>query len=146
MSHGASRSREGKISDRRIKLALQVLRREPDLRVRQLARMVRLSVSRLQHLFKEQVGMNLTAYKREFRFAYACTLLRTTFWSLKEIRSEVGIRDASNFVRDFKRYKGMTPSAYRKRRNSRFDQQIAVLTNKKKLLPSGRMTSTIQTR
>jgi AraC-like DNA-binding protein len=42
-------------------------------------------------------------------------LLTTTFLSVKEIASRVGLADESHFVRDFKRIYGMTPSEYRTR-------------------------------
>ena len=40
-------------------------------------------------------------------------LLTTTFLSVKEIVRRVGLTDESHFVRDFKRFYGVTPSEYR---------------------------------
>lgn len=44
----------------------------------------------------------------------ATTLLVTTFLSIKEIIAQVGFKDESHFVRDFKRIYGVTPTEYRK--------------------------------
>jgi AraC-like DNA-binding protein len=44
---------------------------------------------------------------------HAATLLTTTFLSVKEIVRRVGCTDESHFVRDFKRFYGVTPSEYR---------------------------------
>ena len=115
-----------KVSDRRIVHVLHVLNVEPWLGPKHLAATVELSPSHLRHLFKQQMGTSITAFARELRLQLAGQLLRTTFRSLKQIRYDVGIPDASNFVRDFKRRFGMTPSVYRQSANSRFDQQIAV--------------------
>ncbi len=42
--------------------------------------------------------------------------LETTFLSVKEIMTVVGLQDESHFVRDFKTVYGIPPGAYRKRR------------------------------
>jgi hypothetical protein len=42
-------------------------------------------------------------------------LLETTFLSVKEIRTTIGINDHSHFIREFKKSYGMTPAQYRTR-------------------------------
>jgi AraC-like DNA-binding protein len=44
----------------------------------------------------------------------ASTLLENTFMSVKEISHEVGFRDVSHFVRDFKKLFGTSPTSYRR--------------------------------
>jgi len=44
----------------------------------------------------------------------AALMLRTTFFSVKEILQQVGISSNSHFVRDFRKAYGLTPTAYRK--------------------------------
>ena len=128
----------GNVHDRRIIQVIQALRRQPDQSAKNLGRLVALSASRLQHVFKKQMGMTITTYTRELRLCQACELLETSQLSIKEIRNAIGICDASNFARRFKDRFGTTPSAYRKRFDSSFDQQIAVLTNEKGLRPTER--------
>jgi transcriptional regulator GlxA family with amidase domain len=43
----------------------------------------------------------------------ARSLLETTFLSLKQIMIEVGLRDKSHFVRDFKITYGLPPARFR---------------------------------
>lgn len=84
-----------------------------DLRADHLAHDLGLSVSRLQHLFKNETGTTLVKYKRKLRIERACRLLETTRLSIKQIVSEVGIRDTSHFVRDFEKAQGISPKRYR---------------------------------
>jgi len=108
-------SSEGKLHDGRVVRAIQVLQSDPGLNLRDLAPMFQLSPSRLRHLFKIQMGMSVTAYAREVRLHRACELLETTHLTVKQIRNEIGISDASNFVYRFKQLFGISPSAYRKK-------------------------------
>ncbi|MDQ3800667.1 MAG: helix-turn-helix transcriptional regulator [Acidobacteriota bacterium] len=78
-----------------------------------MARLVRISPSRLQHIFKEQTGWSINRYLRELRLKKAAALLTESFLSVKEIRCTVGITDTRHFASDFKRRYGMTPSSYR---------------------------------
>ena len=120
---------DGHVRDRRIIQVLQALQRQPDQTPGDLARSVTLSTSRLQHLFKTEMGMTISTYVRIQRLNDARELLATSHLSIKEIRNAIGICDASNFVRQFKQCFGTTPSSYRKRSDSSFNQRIAVSTN-----------------
>lgn len=75
-----------------------------------IAQSVRLSTSHLRHIFKDETGVALTRYLRELRLQRAKQLLETTFLTVKEVASAVGIDSVSHFVRDFKKSYGMTPS------------------------------------
>lgn len=81
--------------------------------INEMARLVRISPSRLQHIFKEQTGCSINRYLRELRLKKAAALLTELFLSVKEIRCAVGIIDTRHFASDFKRKYGMTPSSYR---------------------------------
>jgi AraC family transcriptional regulator of arabinose operon len=78
----------------------------------EVAQAVRLSPSRLTHLFKHQTGKSLTRYRRELQFERAKHLLETTFMSVKEIAAAVGIDTVSHFVRDFEKAYGRSPARY----------------------------------
>lgn len=54
-------------------------------------------------------------YRKSLRMRMAKRLLETTFLNVKEIMLEVGFKDESNFVRDFKKCYGLSPTMYRAR-------------------------------
>jgi len=121
---------ERKVYDRRIVDAIEALREQPQPDAFGLGQMVGLSQGHFQHLFKREVGLSVRAYVRELRLNRAAELLRDTHLSIKEIRNNVGIPDASNFVHLFRKRFGTTPTEYRNRLHRSLDQRIAFLTNK----------------
>jgi len=78
-----------------------------------LAKAVNLSTSRLHHLFKNETNMGLLQYLRTVRMQRAKLLLETTFLSVKQIMAEVGLKDESHFIRDFKVTYGLPPAKFR---------------------------------
>jgi len=86
------------------------------LSVPQLARIVGLSSSRLQHLFKSQTGTCLTAYVYEGRFRKAVQLLKVEGMSLKEIADRLGYHNSTSFSRAFMRRFGVPPAHWRSSR------------------------------
>lgn len=85
-----------------------------DLALNQIAQSVKLSPSRLHHLFKTQLGMPTLQYVKMSRLERARDLLRTTSLPVKEVRVRVGMSDRSHFARQFKKTFGVTPYQYRK--------------------------------
>jgi AraC family transcriptional regulator, arabinose operon regulatory protein len=85
------------------------------LTVEEMAQTVKLSPSRLQHVFKSETGLPISKYVRQLRLEKAAELLITSHLSVKEIRTLVGMRDARHFTTNFKSRFGMTPTAYRKK-------------------------------
>ena len=79
----------------------------------EMAQVVNLSPSRLRYLFKREIGVAPAHYLRAFRLERAKELLETTFLSVKEITSRIGVRDQSHFIREFKKTYGLTPAQYR---------------------------------
>lgn len=100
--------------DRRIQAVISRMESEPSVKFAELAEMVRLSESRLRHLFKKETGITYKQLIRDFRMRKAEELLRTTFFNVKEIATEVGLSD-SQFARDFQILYGMSPSLFRLR-------------------------------
>ncbi|SRR6266480_4313556 len=78
-----------------------------------LSRRVRLSPTRLRQLFKKETGRSPMQYLRDLRMQHAEHLLRSTFLSVKEVAFVSGVKDLSNFVREFKRRFGLTPKQFR---------------------------------
>ena len=79
------------------------------------AQSVNLSVWRLCHIFKSDVGMPPIRFLRQLRMERAKELLESSFLSVKEIAFQVGLNDESHFVRDFKATYGYSPALYRSR-------------------------------
>jgi transcriptional regulator GlxA family with amidase domain len=88
----------------------------------EIAQSVRLSTSHLRHIFKDETGTSLTRYLRELRLKRAKQLLETTFLTVKEVCSAVGIDGVSHFVRDFEKIYRMTPARYAARRRQVTDR------------------------
>ena len=84
-----------------------------DLAIADLARRVHLSRSRFTHLFRDATGMSPVRYRQARRMARARLLLESTFLSVKEVMATVGFNDPSHFARDFRRYNGTGPRAWR---------------------------------
>ena len=72
-----------------------------------------LSVDHFSTLFRSSTGFSPMDYFQRRRVHRSCTLLLNPRPSITEIAAELGYSDAPHFCRLFKRYKGMTPSAYR---------------------------------
>src|SRR5687767_13774205 len=79
----------------------------------ELAQTVKLSVSRFQHIFKAETGMSPAHYLRILRMERAKVLLETSFLPVNHIIHYLGVRDRSQFQREFKTRYGMTPAQCR---------------------------------
>jgi AraC-like DNA-binding protein len=101
--------------DTRVKRAMALIEKQSDrdLCLADIAAHFNLSPSRLRHLVKDHTGTTLIQYRKTLRMEKARRLLETTFLNIKEIMLEVGFKDESNFVRDFKKQHGLTPARYR---------------------------------
>jgi YesN/AraC family two-component response regulator len=80
-----------------------------------LARQVGMSKYRLSHRFRQVVGVTFRDYLRQVRLERAKALLATGHVSITEIAQIIGFGDLPRFDKLFKRYTGLTPSAYRSR-------------------------------
>ena len=78
------------------------------------AKTLNVSVSRFQHLFKQEVGRSFTNHIKDLRLRKASELLAAGNLTVKEIMAKVGAKDESHFLRDFKCRFGETPTDYRK--------------------------------
>lgn len=84
-----------------------------EMSLSEFAQSVNLSVWRLCHIFKSDVGMPPIRFWRLLRMERAKDLLESSFLSVKEIAFQVGLNDESHFVRDFKSTYGFSPAHYR---------------------------------
>jgi transcriptional regulator GlxA family with amidase domain len=85
-----------------------------ELSVSEMARLVDLSVSHLQHLFKNEMGQSPAHYVQELRLSRAKELLESSSLTVKQIMLHIGTKDRSNFERRFKQTYKLTPVQYRK--------------------------------
>ena len=101
----------------RVKRVIELMQGDPSrtFTLGKMAESVNLSAPYFCYLFKSITGIPPAKYLKALRMQQAGTLLTTTFLSVKEIVRRVGLTDESHFVRDFKRFYGMTPSEYRNR-------------------------------
>jgi AraC family transcriptional regulator, arabinose operon regulatory protein len=83
------------------------------LSLEQIAAVCGLSVSRMSHLFAEQVGVTPQKFVEQQRLSRAAQLLRFTQRSIKEISRDVGYDDPFYFTQRFRRHSGKSPRAYR---------------------------------
>jgi len=101
--------------DKRVEKILEMMRADVrgELTLTDFAQSVNLSVWRLSHIFKSDVGMPPIKYLKLLRMEQAKGLLESSFLSVKEIAFRVGLNDESHFVRDFKSTYGYSPTTYR---------------------------------
>lgn len=79
------------------------------------AKMLHISVSRFNHLFKEQMGISPYSYYMNLRIINASTLLESTDLQIKDIAQMCGYQDPMYFTQAFKKAVGITPSKFRKK-------------------------------
>ena len=82
--------------------------------MQELARLAGLRESRFRHLFRVEIGLTLTEWRRQARLRRASALLRDYKLSVKEVAAAVGYLYQPNFTRDFKLAFQQTPSNFRK--------------------------------
>ncbi len=79
-----------------------------------LARHLQVSERHLENIFKAQVGVSPKLYNRILRFnrVFASMQNNPSHRSWQDIIQECGFYDQSHFIREFKFFTGMTPTAY----------------------------------
>lgn len=78
-----------------------------------IARAAHLSISRLSHVFKEQMGVTLVDYLTTVRIERAKEILISTDKSCTEVCFASGYNNQSYFTRTFKEIVGVTPRQFR---------------------------------
>ncbi len=85
--------------------------------LQELSDLVFLSPNHMIRVFKKETGVTPYQYLKNTRLTRACDLLLFTGHPLKQIAAEVGYQSESNFIQHFRRWKQITPQAYRKQRS-----------------------------
>lgn len=82
--------------------------------IRNLAELVNMNEQYFCRFFKKVIGRSPMDYVNEYRIRQACRLLAGTSSSVTEICLECGFNNIGNFLREFKKYKNLTPLQYRR--------------------------------
>lgn len=85
-----------------------------EITIEQITQIAHLSRSQFSYFFKLHTGKTYIQFLNELRIENACISLRNTTFTIEQICYEVGFKNVSNFVRQFKKIKNSTPSKYRK--------------------------------
>ena len=101
--------------DQRIRTAIAFMEKHlhRELSLEEMAQSVNLSRSRLRHLFKAETGITPSQYLKEIRMRRAQELIATTYLTMKQVMSSIGVHNTGHFARDFKKIYGRTPAEYR---------------------------------
>ena len=104
--------------DQRISRTIQFIETNYSLAVslQELTKRAHLSRSRFRTLFKTETGLSPMRYVKEFRIRKAGQLLDGSEpLGIKQVMTDVGFMDKSQFTKSFKQVFGVPPSEYRQR-------------------------------
>src|SRR5271163_3958800 len=95
---------------------LQYLHRQfqEPIRIDALCNVGNMSARSLHRLFVKHTGDSVSEYLCKLRIGRACMRLAETDMPVSMIAYEVGLSNLANFNRQFRRVRGITPSAYRR--------------------------------
>lgn len=88
------------------------------LELENLAKRAHLSKYHFCRVFKQHIGMNPMKFVNALRIERAKEYLRRSDYTVSMVADEVGFRDLSNFIRQFKKRTGVTPTDYRDRKKN----------------------------
>ncbi|MBQ8311363.1 MAG: helix-turn-helix transcriptional regulator [Clostridia bacterium] len=94
---------------------LQTHYRDSDLTVTHLASLCHVSEVYFRRVYRECFDMSPWQRILELRFSYACTLLQSGYYTVKEIATLAGFSDVKYFRTAFGKWFGCTPTEYVKK-------------------------------
>ena len=86
---------------------------QENIRVEEVAAIAKMSTSNFRRFFKLNTKKSFSGFLKEIRIAHACKLLKDKNTFISQIFHQCGFRNITNFNRQFKEIKGVTPTAYR---------------------------------
>ncbi len=92
--------------------ACEIIQKNTDASIGEVARLCAVSESSLRQLFKSQMQITPTHYRTQTKIKQAIYLLESTDLSLSEISEKLGFFDAAYFCKIFRQQMGMTPKQY----------------------------------
>lgn len=87
---------------------------DKDISLPEMANMANMAVTTFCNFFKEQYRITFVEYLNSVRIGHACKLLSANDQNIVDVAFECGFNNLANFNRQFKKYKNMTPTQYRK--------------------------------
>lgn len=85
-----------------------------DLALADVAKQANMSVSHFSRYFKQETGLTFLEFMNGARLENACNLLLRTDVSVQDISTQVGYNNVSNFIKQFKRKKSISPLQFRR--------------------------------
>ena len=89
----------------------------PNLDLTMVAGLVGLSYSHTRKIIKDSTGLSFIDYLNRIRIAEGKNLLLEAGLSVRQVAGETGYHNEQSFSRFFKKYEGITPGEYKRRRN-----------------------------
>ena len=101
-------------NDSPMQKALQVILQnfQNQIRISDLLQVPNMSYTTFYNTFKNSYRMSFQTYLLNIRIGYACRLLIDATMDISEIAFDSGFENLSNFNRQFKKIKGVTPSRF----------------------------------
>jgi len=87
---------------------------QDEIDLKKLADLVNMAEGSLCRYFKSKMKMTLFEYLNQIKVESACKLLMNRDLGIIDVSLDSGFNNLSHFNKQFKKVKGMTPSAYRK--------------------------------
>lgn len=106
--------------------------------LRDISRMAGMSIPAFCSYFKKCTKKTYIDFLNEIRIGHACKLLADTRQPVLEICFDSGFNTVANFNKQFRKVKGMSPGAYRKKYNNPNLEAIYALPDPDPVMPSPR--------
>ena len=94
---------------------------QDEISLPEVAQVANMAVTTFCNFFKENYRVTFVEYVNTLRVGHACKLLSETDLHIVEVAYKCGFNNLANFNRQFKKFKKMTPSEYRKTVNIQID-------------------------
>ena len=102
-------------SDRLNKVIDYILQNfDQDITLPEVASAANMGLTTFCNFFKDNYRVTFVEYLNSVRIGHACKLLTEKDQNIVEIAYECGYNSLANFNRQFKKYKQMTPTEYRR--------------------------------
>ena len=118
-SPGHTQNIELKSSDRIGRVTEFIMRNfDKEITLHEIASIANMAVTTFCNFFKGHFRITYVEYLNTVRIGHACKLLADNDHNIVDISYESGFKNLANFNRQFKKFKNMTPSEYRKNMSS----------------------------
>lgn len=87
---------------------------DEDIKLPEIASVANMAVTTFCNFFKEHYRVSFIEYLNSVRIGHACRLLGEDSNNVVQVAYECGFKNIANFNRQFRKYKEMTPTEYRR--------------------------------